>query len=54
MPILVSYCVSILILGMQDCFQRICHNKTIAQAQLLCNIYMDISLYTCRDIFIKS
>ena len=29
---------------MQDCFQRICHNKTIAQAQLLCNIYMDNGL----------
>ena len=38
MPILVSYCFSILILGMQECFQRICHNKTIAQAKLLCNI----------------
>ena len=40
MPILVSYCFSILVLGMQECFQRICHNKTIAQAKLLCNIYI--------------
>ena len=24
---------------MQECFQRICHNNTIAQAKLLCNIY---------------
>ena len=47
MPILVSYCFSILILGMQECFQRICHNKTIAQAKSLCNIY------TCRHTSIS-
>ena len=39
-PILVSYCYMILILGMQEWFQRICHNKTIAQAKSLCNIYI--------------
>ena len=42
MPILVSYCYLILILGMQEWFQRICHNKTIAQAKSLCNIYIYI------------
>ena len=45
MPILVSYCFSILILGMQECFQRICHNNTIALAKLLCNIYIGRIMY---------
>ena len=56
MPILVSYCFSILILGMQECFQRICHNNTIAQAKLLCNIYMYVGRimymdYIWREIY---